>query len=150
MKRKMNLAAWAAVGLIVVGTAAFFGARAAAEVQAAPAPAAGKVYELRTYTTPPGKLEALHARFRDHTNALFVKHGMTLVGYWTPADGPEAENTLVYILAHDSREAAKKSWAAFAADPEWNAAKKASEADGPLTTKVESKFLNPTDYSPLK
>ena len=109
-----------------------------------------RVFELRTYTTPPGKLEALKSRFRDHTVKLFEKHGMTNVGYWVPQEGPLAENTLIYILAHSSREAATKSWAAFRTDPDWVKAKTASEKDGPLTTKVETVFLNPVDFSKLK
>lgn len=107
-------------------------------------------FEMRTYTTPEGKLDALNARFRDHTNRLFVKHGMTLVGYWTPVDEPEAKNTLVYILAYPSREAREKSWAAFRNDPDWKAAQAASEKDGKLVSKVVSQFLAPTDYSPIK
>ncbi len=109
-----------------------------------------RVFELRTYTTPPGKLEALKSRFRDHTVKLFEKHGMTNVGYWVPQEGPLAENTLIYVIAHSSREAATKSWAAFRTDPDWVKAKAASEKDGPLTTKVESIFLNPVDFSKLK
>jgi hypothetical protein len=109
-----------------------------------------RVFELRTYHTNPGKLQDLHARFRNHTNRLFVKHGMTLIGYWTPAEGPEAQNTLIYIIAHESREAAEKSWAAFRNDPEWVKARADSEVDGALVNKVESKFLNPTDYSPIR
>lgn len=115
------------------------------------APAAGQHYfELRTYITPPGKLAALNARFRDHTCALFKKHGMTLVGFWTPATGPTADNTLIYVLSHASKEAAEASWKAFRADPDWIKAKAASEVDGPLTEKVEGLGLLPTDYSPMK
>lgn len=109
-----------------------------------------QVYELRTYTTHEGKLEDLHKRFRDHTNRLFVKHGMRLVGYWTPMDEPASENTLIYILAHDSREAAQKSFEAFRADPEWKEAYAKSHENGPIVEKVVSTFLTPTDYSPLK
>jgi hypothetical protein len=109
-----------------------------------------RVFELRTYYAFPGKMEALHARFRDHTNKLFVKHGMTLIGFWSPTDRMEAERKLVYILAYPSREAAKKSWQAFQDDPDWKAAKDASEKDGKLVEKVESLYLNPTDYSPIK
>jgi hypothetical protein len=109
-----------------------------------------RVFELRTYTAAEGKLDALNARFRDHTNKLFVKHGMELVGYWTPTDGEKAKNTLIYILAHASREAAAKSWKEFQDDPEWKAARAESEKDGKLTTKVESVFMKPTDYSPMK
>jgi hypothetical protein len=108
------------------------------------------VYELRTYTTVEGRLPALHARFRDHTLALFEKHGMTNMLYWTPTDGEAAGNTLIYVLKHNSREAADASWAAFRADPEWLAAKAASEADGPIVSKVESVFMTTTDFSPLR
>jgi hypothetical protein len=115
-------------------------------------PAAGQHYfELRTYLTAPGKLAALNTRFRDHTCALFQKHGMTLVGFWTPAPGqPGADNTLIYLLQHASKEAAEASWKAFRADPEWIKAKAASEVDGSLTEKVEGLGLLPTDYSPMK
>jgi hypothetical protein len=109
-----------------------------------------RVFEMRTYYAHPGKMEALHARFRDHTNKLFVKHGMTLIGFWSPTDPKEAERKMVYILAYPNREAAKKSWDAFRADPDWKKAKAASEAGGPLVEKVDSVFLNPTDYSPIK
>jgi hypothetical protein len=109
-----------------------------------------RFFEMRTYTANEGKMADLHKRFREHTNRLFEKHGMTLVGYWTPVDGPEAANTLVYILAYPSREAREKSWKDFQADPEWQAAYKASHADGPLVKKAVSQFLNPTDYSPIK
>jgi hypothetical protein len=92
----------------------------------------------------------LHKRFREHTNRLFKKHGMELVGYWTPTDGPEAENTLVYILAFPSREARDKAFKDFLADPEWQAAYKASHANGPLVKQVKSQILKATDYSPIK
>jgi hypothetical protein len=114
------------------------------------AAAAERVFELRTYTTPPGKLEALKTRFRDHTLKLFEKHGMTNVGYWVPQDKPLADTTLIYVLAHSSREAAAKSWAAFRTDPDWVKAKAESEKDGSLTTKVESVFMNPADFSTIK
>jgi len=109
-----------------------------------------RVFELRTYHALPGRLPALQARFRDNTLKLFVKHGMTNVGYWTPLDAPASENTLVYILAHASRDAAKKSWDDFRNDPEWQAVAKASEADGKIVEKVESVFMDATDYSPLQ
>jgi len=110
------------------------------------------VFELRTYTAPPGKLEALKSRFRDHTITIFNKHGMKSIGYWVPQDGPEHENTLIYILQHDSREAAKKNWSEFGADPEWVKAKGDSEKDGPLTVPgtTKSVFMDPIDYSPIK
>lgn len=120
-------------------------------VEVSPVQAADqRFFELRIYTANPGKLDALDARFRNHTNKLFVKHGMQLVGYWTPADGPESANTLIYILAYPSREAREASWKAFQDDAEWKAARAESEKDGKLVDKVESKFLNPTDYSPIK
>jgi hypothetical protein len=109
-----------------------------------------RVFEMRTYYAAPGKMEALHARFRDHTCKLFQKHGMTLIGFWSPIDPKEAQNKMVYILAFPSKEAAEKSWKAFQDDPDWKAAKAASEKDGKLVDKVESVFLNPTDYSPVK
>ncbi|MFO0916029.1 MAG: NIPSNAP family protein [Pirellulales bacterium] len=111
-----------------------------------------RLFEMRTYVTNPGKLPELHKRFREHTNKLFVKHGMELIGYWTLAEGEaeEKDNTLVYILAYPSREAREKSWKAFSDDPEWKAAYEASHKDGVLVKKVEVKFLNPTDYSPIK
>src|SRR5437870_2355664 len=142
--------------LLIVGLlAAFavgFGVRGltdhAAVVHAA---AANRVFELRTYTAPPGRLEALKTRFRDHTIRLFKKHGMEAIGYWTPQDKPLSENTLIYVLVHPSREAATKNWAEFQADPEWVKARTESVKDGPLTTKApDSIFLNPTDFSPIK
>ena len=114
-----------------------------------------RVFELRTYTTTPGNLGALNERFRNHTVALFAKHGMTNVAYWTPmADQPGAEDTLLYILAHKSPEAAKASFDAFRQDPDWVAARAESEkkAGGSLTTPdgVKSEFLEATDYSPIR
>ncbi len=109
-----------------------------------------RVYELRVYHTLPGRLPALQARFRDHTLDIFKKHGMISVGYWTPQDSPASDNTLIYILAHDNRDVAKKHWAEFTADPEWQKVSKASEADGKIVEKVESTFMVPSDYSPMK
>src|SRR5436190_16810936 len=113
-------------------------------------PQAEGVYELRTYTAPEGKLEALHARFKNHTIKLFEKHGMKNVMYWTPTDAEKSKNTLVYLLWHKSEEAAKQSWDAFRNDPDWKAAKEESEKDGPLTTKggVVSVYMKATDWSP--
>jgi len=104
------------------------------------------VYELRTYYAAPGKLDDLHARFRDHTMKIFEKHGMKNIGYWTPLDNPDRK--LIYMLAFPSRDAAKQAWKEFGADPDWQAARKASEANGSLVSKAESVFLTPTDYSP--
>lgn len=117
---------------------------------AADEPSSGRLFEMRTYVANDGKMADLHKRFREHTNKLFVKHGMELIGYWTPVDGADAANTLVYILAYPNKESREKSWKGFMADPDWQAAYKASHAAGPLVKKVESKFLNPTDYSPIK
>ena len=109
-----------------------------------------KVFELRTYTAPEGKLNDLVARFRNDTLRIFEKHGMDNVGYWLPTDAPASGNTLIYILAHDSRDAATKSWAAFRDDPEWKAVAERTQANGPIVSKVESVFLEATDFSPLK
>ena len=109
-----------------------------------------RVFELRTYYAAEGKMDALHARFRDHTCALFKKHGMTIIGFWKPIDAKEAEKRMVYVLAYDNKEAATKAWAGFQADPDWKSARDASEKDGKLVEMVESVYLNPTDYSPLK
>jgi hypothetical protein len=107
----------------------------------------GKVFELRTYTTHEGKLPDLQARFRDHTMQIFKKHHMTNVGYWVPQDKP---NTLIYIISHPSREAAKANWDAFRADPEWQKVQKESEANGKIVDHVDSVYMDATDYSPLK
>lgn len=113
----------------------------------------GRVFELRTYTTPEGKLSDLNARFRNHTVKLFAKHGMENVVYWTKAPGQKDVNTtLVYLLSHKDRAAAKKSFDAFRQDPDWLKARTESEKNGSLTVPngVKSEFLVPTDYSPLK
>jgi NIPSNAP len=102
-------------------------------------------YELRTYTAAPGKLDALLQRFRNHTVALFAKHGMTNVGYWVPAENPDRK--LIYLLSFPDRTARDASFKAFGADPAWKTAQQASEADGKLVDKVESQFLTATDFS---
>ncbi|MBS1872388.1 MAG: NIPSNAP family protein [Acidobacteria bacterium] len=112
--------------------------------------AEARVFELRTYTCVDGRLDALKKRFREHTIKLFDKHGMTSIGYWTPQDGPTSKNTLIYILAHPSREAARKSWDAFRADPEWVKVRTASEADGKIVDHVDSVFMDAADFSPMK
>ena len=118
---------------------------------AAGAEPAGKVFEIRTYHTLPGRLDALHKRFREHTMKIFEKHGMSNVGYWVPQDNPAHENTLIYVISHASREAAKANWAAFGADPEWKKIAADSEADGgKIVEKVESVFVDATDYSPIR
>jgi hypothetical protein len=105
-----------------------------------------RVYEMRSYYAAPGKLEALHARFRDHTMKLFEKHGIVNVGYWVPIEN--TENKLIYILSYPSREAREKSWKEFMADADWQKAYKASEVNGKLVDKVEMRFMTATDYSP--
>jgi hypothetical protein len=111
----------------------------------------GHVYELRTYTANEGKLANLNARFRDHTVRLFAKHNIKSIGYWTPLEGPTGETTLIYLLEHPSREDARKNWAAFSADPDWQKARTESEAGGRILAKApESIFLKPTDYSQIK
>jgi hypothetical protein len=107
-------------------------------------------FEQRTYTTHPGRLDALVRRFRDHTTRLFEKHGMINIGYWIPSDPPLSENTLIYILAYPSREARDASWAAFRADPDWVAAAAASQVDGEIVMGVESVFMDPTDFSAIR
>jgi hypothetical protein len=112
-----------------------------------------RLFELRTYTAAADKLTDLNNRFRDHTLQLFAKHGIANVAYWTPADKDKgAENTLIYILAHKDKAAAEQSWKAFRADPDWTAAKSASEVNGPLTVTngVKSVYMKATDYSPMK
>jgi hypothetical protein len=110
----------------------------------------GRVFELRTYTCNEGKLPDLLARFRNHTTRLFEKHGMTNIAYWVPQDSPAHENTLVYVIAHASREAAKKNWDEFRNDPEWQKVQKDSEANGKIVNKVESVFMDAADFSPMK
>ena len=120
----------------------------------APSPSLAKdsrCFELRTYYAAPGKLEELHARFRNHTMKLFKKHGMEVVGFWGPTDKERgSENTLIYVLAFPSREARNSAWRAFGADPEWRAAAAESEKNGKLTDKVESVIMMATDYAPAK
>ncbi len=110
----------------------------------------GRVFELRTYTTYDGKLEALNKRFQDYTLKLFQKHGMTNIGYWTPIDSDLSGKTLIYLVTHKSREAAKKNWEEFFNDPEWKKVRDASEVNGKIVSKMDSLFLEPTVYSPLK
>ena len=106
------------------------------------------VYELRIYHTYEGKLEALLTRFRDHTMKIFEKHGMKNIAYWTPTDDPLKGKTLIYVIAHASRDAATANWKAFGEDPEWISVRDQSEANGKLVEKVDSTFMVPTDFSP--
>ena len=108
-----------------------------------------RVFELRVYHAVPGKLPALESRFRDTTSKLLAKHDLKVVGYWVPEGAPAWENTFVDILAYASREEAKKNWAAFVADPEFQEVIKSEQANK-LVEKEESTFMRPTDFSPLK
>src|SRR5438270_13349160 len=125
-------AAAVAAGLLLVGRAWGVADEKTAESE--------KVFELRVYTTNDGKLDDLHRRFRDVTTRLFEKHGIENVGYWTPTDGDAAKNTLIYIVAHPSREAAKANWKSFGSDPDWKEAAAASERNGKIVKKVESVY----------
>jgi hypothetical protein len=107
------------------------------------------IYELRTYWAAPGKLDRLHARFRHLTLGLFARHAMQVVAFWEPVPTTEASGDIVYLLAFPDQAALEASWAAFRADPEWQAGKAASETDGSLVAKLTSTVLQPTDYSPL-
>ena len=146
MKRRSILKGMGA-GAIVSAMASIQGlAQTAAGVNAQ----AGKgvVFELRVYHTFEGKLDGLLARFREHTVAIFKRHGMQSVAYWTPIDESLKGKTLFYILKHPSREAATANWAAFHDDPEWKRVSAASEVNGKLVEKVESTYMRLTDFSP--
>jgi hypothetical protein len=108
------------------------------------------VYELRMYHVNEGKMDALIARFGDHTDAIFRRHNMTSIGFWRPEDAPYAQNLFVYILQHPSREEARKNWAAFQADPEWKKVKADSEINGALANHIDSYIMDPTSFSALK
>lgn len=109
-----------------------------------------KFFELRTYYAAPGKFEALQSRFRDHTMKLFAKHGIKVVGFWTPSEGPGKDKMLVYVCEYANKEARTAAWKAFRGDPDWVKAKSESEVNGTLTEKVEETFMSSTDYSPVK
>jgi hypothetical protein len=109
-----------------------------------------RVFEVRTYTAPEGKLQDLHKRFRDHTLRIFKKHGMESVIYLAPQDAPLKDNTLIYVISHANREQAKKNWADFGADEEWKKVSAESQVNGRIVSKVDSVFADATDYSPMK
>ncbi len=113
------------------------------------AEAAHHVYELRLYHPNAGKLDELKARFRDHTDAIFKRHNMKSIGYWTPEDAPSSQNLFIYVLQHPSRQEAEKNWAAFQADPEWQKVKAESEKQGPLVEHIDRYFMDPTSFSAL-
>ena len=108
------------------------------------------VYELRMYHVNEGKMDVLKARFGDHTDAIFRRHNMKSIGYWSPEDAPDSQNLFIYILEHSSRQEAEKNWAAFQADPEWQKVKAESEANGPLVDHIDHYFMDPTNFSALK
>jgi hypothetical protein len=148
----MSKPSWIGVSLVVACASGLLALRLAAAENESKDKKEPKdrLFELRTYTAVEGKLDALHARFRDHTNKLFEKHGMTIIGYWTPTDEPKSKNTLIYVLAFPDRESRDKAFREFASDPDWQKARAESERNGKLVDKVESVFLKATDYSPMR
>lgn len=140
--RRRSILLTVLAGTVVVSTAFAAGVRVGQTRD-------NRVYELRTYTTNPGKLPALEKRFADHTLKLFEKHGMRNELYWVPTDSALRDNTLIYVISHDSREAADRSWKAFAADTTWQRVRAASEVDGTILAKPpERVFMRLTPYSP--
>src|SRR5207244_833596 len=113
------------------------------------AEAAHHVYELRLYHVKEGKMDALKARFGNHTDSIFKRHNMKSVGYWVPEDAPSSQNLFIYILEHPGRQEAEKNWAAFQADPEWKKVKTESEANGSLVDHIDRYFMDPTTFSAL-
>jgi hypothetical protein len=145
MNRSIAFVALAALAAVSLGRMIL------ADDKPAASPGPARVFEMRTYYTHEGRLPALNKRFREHTCDLFKKHGIDLIGFWTPIEEKDGKNDkLVYLLAYPSKEAATASWKAFRADPDWIAAQTVSELDGKIVKKVESVFLNPTDYSLIK
>lgn len=141
---RMNLAGAAAIVF-----AAFVGS-SIVTMHTTHAQTSNRVFELRTYTCNEGKLPDLVKRFRDHTIEIFDRHHMTSIGYWIPQDAPRRNDTLIYILAHPSREAAKENWAAFNKDPEWQKVRAESEANGRIVNHVDSVYMEPEDFSKIK
>ncbi|MED5411737.1 MAG: NIPSNAP family protein [Pseudomonadota bacterium] len=141
MKKIIKTSAISLVSLIIgLGAGIFFSISAQDE----------KVFELRTYKATPGNLDNLHARFRDHTTRIFRKHGMEVIGYWSPTSEEEREDTLVYLLGHDNQAAADQSWQDFIADPEWARVAEESNRDGQILGGIERKYMVATDYSPMR
>ena len=106
------------------------------------------VYELRIYHAAAGKLDALKARFGDHTDTIFKRHNMKSIGYWIPQENPD--NLFIYVLEHPTRAEGEKNWDAFQKDPEWLKVKADSEKDGVLNQKVDRTWMNPVEFSKLK
>ena len=146
MKQAIRLA----VALALFGAGYLVGTRGETPIASAAQGADQRVFEIRTYTSHEGRNEDVLARFRNHTTYLFDKHGMKNVAYFVPTDTPLSRNTLVYIIAHPSREAAQRAWAAFRTDSAWIRARTASEANGPIVLRTQSQFVKATDFSPIQ
>ena len=146
----MSRYSWAILVVGLVLGAGVSQSRAAEPAATVPAATQARVFEIRTYHCFPGRLDALNKRFREHTMKVFEKHGMTNVAYWTFQDSPAKENTLIYVISHASRAQAAKNWDEFRNDPEWKQIAADSEKDGKIVEKVDSVFVDATDYSPLK
>lgn len=146
MKQAIRLTA----ALALFGAGYLVGTRGETTVASAAQGADQRVFEIRTYTAHEGKQENVLARFRDHTTYLFEKNGMKNIAYFVPLDTPQSRNTLVYVLAHPSREAAQRSWASFRADSAWIRARTASEVNGPIVMRAQSMFVKATDFSPIQ
>ncbi|MCC7042998.1 MAG: NIPSNAP family protein [Acidobacteria bacterium] len=144
VRARLVLAAFALVAVAGISHGTTTSVSAQQAQQAAPA---GPVFEVRTYIASAGKFEDLQARFRDHTIRIFARHGMKSIAYWIPTD---QRNTLVYIIQHESREAAARNWKAFMSDPEWMKVAAASNASGNLVARVDTYFATAADYSPVK
>ncbi len=142
----MTTKTWLAFSAVLVFLAGWcFGNQQALRAQST-----ARVFESRTYTANEGKLPALNAMFKNHVVKLLEKQGMQSIGYWTPTDAPLSQSTLIYIVAHASRDAARKSWDAFRNDPEWKKTQQEADADGRVVGMVESVFAEPTDFSPVR
>ncbi len=144
-----NFKGWTACGIALISFAAgsFITARLAQVNQVSAD--SNRVFELRIYHATPGKVPALESRFRDTASKLLAKHDLKALGYWVPEDAPARDNTFVYILAHPSREEAKKNWDAMFADPAFQEMAKSERTDK-LVEKVDSTYMRPTDFSPIK
>ncbi len=108
-----------------------------------------RLFELRSYIASPERMPELLSRFRDHTCALFEKHGMTNVGYWTNTVGGRNDE-LLYMLAFPNMGAREESWAAMGADPEWQGIRAESNKNGNLVAHLTNRLMTATDYSPLR
>jgi hypothetical protein len=140
----MKLLTYSSVAALLLGGLFIAG------IRVGQAQTSNRVFEIRTYTCYPGRLAALETRFRDHTVDIFKRHGMISIGYWVPQDAPLHDNTLIYILAHPSREEAKKHWDEFRDDPEWKKVQGDSEASGKIVDHVVSVYADPADFSAIK